>query len=106
VGWARSCHLRPFALATTPTASDPNEGKAAARSPVTADDDRGRWVLFIPDEARLSRLVDLPEADDLGAAVDAVVKAGETANSELRDVLTKGDSAPCLHDVAARGLTM
>jgi len=73
---------------------------------VTADDDRARSVLFIPDEARLSRLVDLPEADDLGTAVDAVVKAGGTANSELRDVLAKGDSAPCLHDVAARGLTV
>jgi len=77
---------------------------AAARSPVTADDDRGRWVLCIPDEARLSRLVELLEADGLGAAVDAVVKPGEPANAELRDVLAKGDSAPYLPDVAAKGL--
>ena len=29
--------------------------------PVTADDYRARSVLFVPDEARLSCLVDLPE---------------------------------------------
>jgi type I restriction enzyme M protein len=66
------------------------ETKATARRPVTADDYKARSVLFVPDEARLSHLVHLPEGADLGAAVDAAMGAVELANPELRDVLPKG----------------
>jgi type I restriction enzyme M protein len=66
------------------------EAKATPRRPVTADDYRARSVLFVPDEARLSHLVNLPEGQDLGAAVDAAMKAVETHNPELKDVLPKG----------------
>ena len=66
------------------------EARATPRSPVTADDYRARSVLFVPDKARLSGLVDLPEGQDLGAAVDAAMKAVEVANPELRDVLPRG----------------
>ncbi len=66
------------------------EATATARRPVTADDYRARSVLFIPEAARLSTLVHLPEGTNLGAAVDAAMKAVETANPELRDVLPHG----------------
>ena len=66
------------------------EAQATARNPVTADDYRARSVLFVPEGARLSGLVDLPEGKDLGAAVDAAMKAMEAANPELRDVLPRG----------------
>ena len=66
------------------------EAEATARNPVSADDYRARSVLFVPDEARLSGLVDLPEGQNLGAAVDAAMKAVEAANPELRDVLPRG----------------
>jgi type I restriction enzyme M protein len=66
------------------------EAKATARRPVTPDDYRARSVLFIPDEARLSQLVNLPEGQDLGAAVDTAMRLVETQNPELRDVLPKG----------------
>jgi type I restriction enzyme M protein len=66
------------------------EAQATARTPVTADDYRARSVLFVPDEARLSGIVNLPEGDDLGAAVDAAMKAIELANPQLRDVLPRG----------------
>lgn len=66
------------------------EAQATARNPVTADDYRARSVLFVPDDARLSSLVGLPEGEDLGAAVDAAMKAVEAANPELRDVLPRG----------------
>lgn len=66
------------------------EAKATARRPVTPDDYRARSVLFIPDEARLSRLVNIPEGQDLGAAVDTAMRLVETHNAELRDVLPKG----------------
>jgi type I restriction enzyme M protein len=66
------------------------EAKVTVRRPVTADDFRARSVLFIPEEARLSFLVDLPEGDDLGAAVDTAMRLVETNNLELKDVLPKG----------------
>jgi type I restriction enzyme M protein len=66
------------------------EAKATARRPVTPDDYRARGVLHLPDEARLSWLVQLPEGDDLGATVDAAMRAVEAGNPELRDVLPKG----------------
>jgi type I restriction enzyme M protein len=46
-------------------------------------------VLFISEEARLSHLVNLPESEDLGAAVDAAMRLVETHNTELKDVLPK-----------------
>lgn len=66
------------------------EAKATARRPVTPDDYKAQSVLYVPDEARLSHLVDLPEGDDLGAAVDDAMKAIEAHNPELKDVLPKG----------------
>jgi type I restriction enzyme M protein len=66
------------------------EAEATPRNPVSPDDYRARSVLFVPDEARLSGLVNLPEGEDLGAAVDAAMKAVEAANPELRDVLPRG----------------
>jgi type I restriction enzyme M protein len=66
------------------------EAKATARRPVTADDYKARSVLYVPDEARLSTLVALPEAANLGAAADAAMRAIETHNPELKDVLPKG----------------
>jgi type I restriction enzyme M protein len=47
-------------------------------------------VLYVPDEAKLSHLVALPEGENLGKAIDDAMKTIETANSELRDVLPRG----------------
>jgi type I restriction enzyme M protein len=66
------------------------EAKATPRRPVTPDDYRARSVLFVPDEAKLSRLVDLPEGEDIGKAIDEAMKAIEAANPDLRDVLPRG----------------
>lgn len=66
------------------------EAKASARNPATAADYKAKSVLFVPDEARLSHLVGLPEGDDVGKAVDEAIKAIETANPELKDILPRG----------------
>lgn len=66
------------------------DAKATARRPVTADDYRARSVLFVPEEARLSGLVSLPEGENLGKAIDEAMKGVEAANPELRDVLPRG----------------
>jgi type I restriction enzyme M protein len=66
------------------------ELKATERRPVSADDFRARGVLFVPDIARLSWLVDLPEGEDLGANVDLAMDTIELTNSGLRGVLPRG----------------
>ena len=66
------------------------EARATARNPVTPGDYKAMSVLYVPDEARLSRLVSLPEGEDLGKATDEAIKAIETANPELKDVLPRG----------------
>jgi type I restriction enzyme M protein len=66
------------------------EAKATARRPVTPDDYRAKSALYLPDAARLANLVDLPENQNLGNAIDEGMKAIEDANPELRDVLTRG----------------
>ncbi len=66
------------------------EARATARRPVTADDYRARSVLFVPAGARLSYLVDLPEGENLGRAIDEAMKLIEGSNPELRDVLPRG----------------
>jgi type I restriction enzyme M protein len=66
------------------------EAKSTVRRPVTADDYRARSVLFVPAGARLSHLVDLPESENLGKAIDEAMKLIENSNPELRDVLPRG----------------
>jgi type I restriction enzyme M protein len=66
------------------------EAKGTARRPVSPDDYRTHSVLFVPNKARLSELVALPEGEDLGKATDDAMKAVEAANPELRDVLPRG----------------
>jgi type I restriction enzyme M protein len=66
------------------------ELKATQRRPVSADDFRARGVLFVPDIARLSWLVDLPEGEDLGANIDLAMDAIEATNTGLRGVLPRG----------------
>jgi type I restriction enzyme M protein len=66
------------------------EAKATARRPVTTDDYRARSVLFVPGGARLSHLVNLPEGENLGKAIDDAMKLVEGSNPELRDVMPRG----------------
>jgi len=66
------------------------ESKASARNPATAADYKARSVLYVPDESRLSSLVDLPEGDDVGKAADDAINAIEAANPELKDILPRG----------------
>ena len=66
------------------------EAKATERKSVTADDYRSRGVLFVPEIARLSYLVGLPEGEDLGANVDLAMDAVELSNTGLSGVLPRG----------------
>ncbi|WP_455834117.1 type I restriction-modification system subunit M [Pseudarthrobacter siccitolerans] len=66
------------------------ESKASARNPATIADYKAKSVLYVPDEARLSTLVDLPEGADVGKATDEAIKAIEKDNPELKDILPRG----------------
>ncbi len=68
------------------------EAKASARNPSTPADYKARSVLYVPELSRLSYLVSLPEAADLGKAVDEAIKGIEAFNPELKDVLPRGYS--------------
>jgi type I restriction enzyme M protein len=66
------------------------EAKASDRRPVSPDEFRARGVLYVPDIARLSYLVDLPEGEDLGANIDLAMDAIESTNTGLSAVLPRG----------------
>jgi type I restriction enzyme M protein len=46
-------------------------------------------VLFIPDKARFATLLNLPEGADIGKAINDGMKAIESENEDLKDVLPK-----------------
>ena len=66
------------------------EARATPRNPVTPKDYKAKSVLFVPDVAQLSRLVALPEGNDLGKAIDGAMDAVENANPELKGILPRG----------------
>lgn len=66
------------------------EARATERNPVTIADYKAKSVLYVPHAARLSHLVDLPESNDIGKAVDEAIKAIEAANPELEAILPRG----------------
>lgn len=66
------------------------EAKATKRNPATAADYKAKSALYVPDESRLSYLVELPEGHDIGKATDEAIKAIEQANPELKDILPRG----------------
>lgn len=68
------------------------EAGHSPRNPVTPADYKAKSVLYLPDESRLSYLVDLAEAEDLGKAIDEAMKAIEAYNPELKDILPRGYS--------------
>ena len=57
--------------------------------PITRDDYHARGVLYLPDQARFQRLVELPEGENIGRAINDAMKAIEADNPDLKDVLPK-----------------
>ena len=65
------------------------KGKGSSRRGITKTDYQAQGVMFLPDEARFPNLLDLPEGEDMGKAINAAMKAIEDENSELAGVLPK-----------------
>src|SRR3972149_1140836 len=58
-----------------------------SRRKVGKADYQSRGVMYLPDEARYSYLLNLPEGHNIGKAVNDAMKAIESENEELKGVL-------------------
>jgi type I restriction enzyme M protein len=65
------------------------EGKGSGRRKIGKADYQAQGVLYLPQSARFSTLLNLPEGTDIGKAVNEAMKAIEAENEDLKDVLPK-----------------
>src|SRR5665647_501443 len=64
-------------------------GKSSGRRAIGPADYQAQGVLYLPEKARFSTLITLPEGANRGAAINAAMRAVEVANPSLKDVLPK-----------------
>jgi type I restriction enzyme M protein len=64
-------------------------GKSIGRRQIGKADYQARSVLYLPKEARFQNLLQLPEGVNIGQAINDAMKAIETENPGLKDVLPK-----------------
>jgi type I restriction enzyme M protein len=64
-------------------------GKGTGRRKVGKADYQARGVLYLPEEARFRNLLKLPEGENIGRAINDAMRAVETENPDLKDVLPK-----------------
>src|ERR1035441_3287565 len=65
------------------------KGKATGRRTVGKLDYQTKGVMYLPDAARFSRLLNAPEGADTGKLLNEAMKAVERENEDLKDVLPK-----------------
>ena len=63
--------------------------KSSSRRTVGKTDYQAKGVLYLPDEARFSSLLALPEGANIGQAVNEAMKGIESENPDLKDILPK-----------------
>ena len=63
------------------------KGKTSSRRGVSKADYQALGVMFLPENARFSSLVSLPESEDIGKAINEAMRAIEEENEELVGVL-------------------
>ena len=64
-----------------------SSGGGGRQRPLSKDDYLSRNVVYLPEEARYSHLVNLPEGEDIGRAIGEAMAAIENENPDLRGVL-------------------
>jgi type I restriction enzyme M protein len=65
------------------------EGRGTGRHMVGKMDYQAKGVVFLPEKARFSYLLKLPEGENIGKAINEAMKLAEEENDDLRDVLPK-----------------
>jgi type I restriction enzyme M protein len=64
-------------------------GKKSARREVGKADYQAKGVLYLPDQSRFSRLLDLKEGENLGKAINDAMAAIEEENPQLKGILPR-----------------
>ena len=64
-------------------------GKTSGRRKIGPADYQARGVMYLPDEARFSALLQLPEGENIGLSINEAMRSIEAKNTDLRDVLPK-----------------
>ncbi|RPI74982.1 MAG: SAM-dependent DNA methyltransferase [Desulfobacteraceae bacterium] len=64
-------------------------GKSSGRKKIGPADYQAKGVLYLPEVSRFSKLIQLPEGANIGAALNSAMRAIETENPDLKDVLPK-----------------
>ena len=63
--------------------------QGTGRRTIGKADYQAKGVLYVPDSARFSKLLDLPEGADIGKAINDAMRSIETDNEDLKDVLPR-----------------
>jgi type I restriction enzyme M protein len=63
--------------------------QSTGRRTIGKADYQAKGVLYLPDSARFSKLLELPEGADIGKAINDAMKAIEADNDDLKGVLPK-----------------
>ena len=63
--------------------------KSSGRRKIGKTDYQARGVMYLPEKARFSHLLNLPEGADIGKAINAAMKAIEDENEELKGILPR-----------------
>ncbi len=63
--------------------------KSTGRRTIGKTDYQAQGVLYLPEAARFSKLLDLPDSADIGKAINDAMRAIEADNDDLKDVLPK-----------------
>src|SRR5580704_3058550 len=64
-------------------------GKGSGRRVIGKEDYQAKGVMFLPPQARFAKLLNLPEGENIGKAINEAMKAVEAENDDLRGVLPK-----------------
>ncbi len=78
-----------FTTAKKEIESENKSATSKRQRPITAEDYQSRGVLFVPEQARFSHLIALPEGTDMGKAVNDAMKEIEAQNKDLAGILPK-----------------
>lgn len=65
------------------------QSKGSRRRGVTKADYQAKGVMYLPEAARFSKLLDLPEGGNTGKAINDAMKAIEDENEELSNILPR-----------------
>jgi len=65
------------------------EANTSGRRTISKLDYQAKGVMFLPAKSRFSALIQQPEGSDIGSIINDAMRAIETANKELKDILPK-----------------